>query len=78
MNRSWQRVGLGLGLWAALTRSAFESVFGSASRPGPAFARGALARGAAPATTGLTFATEPGSGSAIVLSTALLGMGSVW
>ena len=31
--------------------------------------------GRAPAVTGLTYATEPGSGSAIVLCTALLGVG---
>ena len=34
--------------------------------------------GAAPATTGLTYWTDPVSGSASVFWTALLGFGSVW
>ena len=34
--------------------------------------------GTAPAPTGLTYETEPESGSAIVFSTALLVFGSVW
>jgi hypothetical protein len=34
--------------------------------------------GTDPATTAVTYCTEPGSGSASVFSTARLGVGSVW